>query len=38
MVFSVQSTTDVTISHLEIAINAKKEETATGQVKMQGNA
>jgi hypothetical protein len=33
MVFSVRSTTEVTIGHLEIAIIAKKEETATGQVK-----
>jgi hypothetical protein len=31
MVFSVQSATEATIGHLEIAIVAKKEETATGQ-------
>jgi hypothetical protein len=37
-VSSVQSASEVTISHLEIAIIAKKEETATGQVKRQGNA
>jgi hypothetical protein len=30
--------TEVTISHLEIAIIAMEEETATGQVKRQGNA
>jgi hypothetical protein len=30
MAFSVQSVTEGTISHLEIAIIAKKEETATG--------
>jgi leucyl aminopeptidase len=29
---------EATISHLEIAITAKKEDTATGQVKGQGNA
>jgi hypothetical protein len=38
MVFSVHSATEPTIGHLEIAIIAKKEETATGQVKRQGNA
>jgi hypothetical protein len=37
-VFSAQSATAATIDHLEIAIIAKKEETATGQVKRQGNA
>jgi hypothetical protein len=36
--FSVRSATEVTNDHLEIAIIAKKEETATGQVKRQGNA
>jgi hypothetical protein len=30
MVFSVQSTNEATISHLKIAIIAKKEENATG--------
>jgi hypothetical protein len=30
--------TEATISHLELAITAKKEETVTGQVKRQGNA
>jgi hypothetical protein len=38
MVFSVRSTTEARIEHLEIAIIAKKEEIATGQVKRQGNA
>jgi hypothetical protein len=38
MKFSVQSTTEATISHLEIAIIAKKAETMSGQVKRQGNA
>jgi hypothetical protein len=38
MVFSVQSTIEVTIGHLEITIITKKEETVTGQVKTQGNA
>jgi hypothetical protein len=38
MAFSVQSATEVTISHLEITIIIKKEETVTGQVKRQGNA
>jgi hypothetical protein len=38
MVFSVQSTTEVTNGHPEIAIIAKKEETVTGLVKLQGNA
>jgi hypothetical protein len=33
MVFSVRSATEVTVCHLEIAIIAKKEETATGQSK-----
>jgi hypothetical protein len=33
MVFSVSSTTEVTINNLETTIIAKKEETATGQVK-----
>jgi hypothetical protein len=37
MVFSVQSATEVTIGHLEIATTAKQEETTTGQVKRQGN-
>jgi hypothetical protein len=31
--FSVRSVTEVAIGHLEIAIIAKKEETATGQAK-----
>jgi hypothetical protein len=35
MMFSIQSTTEVTVSHLEIA---KKEETAMGQVQREGNA
>jgi hypothetical protein len=30
--------TEATIGHLEITIIAKKEETATGQVKKQSNA
>jgi hypothetical protein len=38
MVFSVRFETEATIGHLEIAITAKKEETATGQIKRQGNA
>jgi hypothetical protein len=38
MVFSIRSTTEATVGHLEIAIIAKKEETATGQVRRQGNA
>jgi hypothetical protein len=38
MVFSVQFTTEATNGHLEIAIITKKGETATGQVKRQGNA
>jgi hypothetical protein len=38
MVFSEQSTNEVTIGHLEITIIAKKEETATGQIKRQGSA
>jgi hypothetical protein len=38
VVFSVRSATEVTVDHLEIAIIAKKEETATGQIKRQGNA
>jgi hypothetical protein len=38
MVFSVRSANEATIGHLEIAIIPKKEETATGQVKRQGNA
>jgi hypothetical protein len=38
MVFSIQSTTVAAIGHLEITIIAEKEETATGQVKRQGNA
>jgi hypothetical protein len=37
-VFSVQSTTEAMLDQLEITIIAKKEETATGQVKRQGNA
>jgi hypothetical protein len=37
-VFSVRFATEATIGHLEIAIIARKEETATGQVKRQGNA
>jgi hypothetical protein len=37
MVFSVRSATEATIGHQEIAIIAKKEDTATGQVKRQGN-
>jgi hypothetical protein len=35
MVFSALSTTEVKLSHLEIAITTKKEETVTGQVKWQ---
>jgi hypothetical protein len=38
MVFSVRSATEVTVSHLDSTIIAKQEETATGQVKRQGNA
>jgi hypothetical protein len=38
MVFSVQSATNAAISHLEITIKAKTEETATGQVRRQGDA
>jgi hypothetical protein len=38
MVLSVQSATEAMIDQLEITIMAKKEETATGQVKRQGNA
>jgi hypothetical protein len=38
VVFSVQSTTEVTNGHPEITIIAKKEETMTEQVKIQGNA
>jgi hypothetical protein len=38
MVFSVQPATEATIGRLKIAIIAKKEETATGQVKRQGKA
>jgi hypothetical protein len=37
MALSIRSSTEVIIGHLEIAINTKKEETATGQVKRQGN-
>jgi hypothetical protein len=35
-VFTVRSVTEATIGHLEIFL-AKKEETATGQVKKKGN-
>jgi hypothetical protein len=38
VVFSVQTAAEATIGNLVIAIIAKKEETATGQVKRQGNA
>jgi hypothetical protein len=38
MVFSARSTTEVTISDLEITIFTKKEETMTGQVKRQATA
>jgi hypothetical protein len=38
MVFSVRPATEATIGHLEIVNIAMKEETATGQVKRQGNA
>jgi hypothetical protein len=38
MMLSVQSTTEAAVGHLEIAIISKKEKTATGQVKRQGNA
>jgi hypothetical protein len=38
MVFSVQPATEATIGCLKIAVIAKKEETATGQVKRQGKA
>jgi hypothetical protein len=38
VVFSVQTTIEVTVGHLEIAVIAKKEETTTGQVKNQRNA
>jgi hypothetical protein len=38
MVFSVWSTTEVTVSHLEITIIIKKEEIATGQVKRHGGS
>jgi hypothetical protein len=37
MVFSLRSAIEVTVGHLEIII-AKKEETAKGQVKWQGDA
>jgi hypothetical protein len=37
MVFSVQSATEVTINHLEVADIAKKEEM-TDEVKRQGSA
>jgi hypothetical protein len=30
-VFSVRYTTETTISHLEVVVIAKKEETVTGQ-------
>jgi hypothetical protein len=36
--FSVQSATEATFDHLEIAIIAKKEETTTRQDKRQENA
>jgi hypothetical protein len=35
---SLLSATEATVSHLEIAFIVEKEETATGQVKRQGNA
>jgi hypothetical protein len=38
MVFPLQSATEATIGHLEIAIITNKDETATGQVKRQDNA
>jgi hypothetical protein len=38
MAFFVRSATEATVGLLEIAIIAKKEEAATGQVKRQGNA
>jgi hypothetical protein len=38
MVFSVQSATEATFSHLKITIITKEEETMTGQVKRQDNA
>jgi hypothetical protein len=38
MVFSVRSTTEATIGHLEIVIIAKKEAASAGQAKRQGNA
>jgi hypothetical protein len=38
MVFSVRSTTEATIDHLEIAFIAMKDETMVGQARRQGNA
>jgi hypothetical protein len=38
MIFSVRSATEATVSHLEITIITKKEETATGWVQRQDNA
>ena len=38
MVFPVQSTTEVTVCHLENASIAMTEKTATRQVKGQGDA
>jgi hypothetical protein len=37
IMFFVQSTTEMTVGHLEVAVIATKQETPTGQVKRQGS-